>query len=41
MNQKLSANIDEQTVELNTVAENSSGYDINIRNSNNFQINDR
>ena len=41
MNQKLSANIDEQTVELNTVAENSSGHDINIRNSNNFQINDR
>jgi hypothetical protein len=37
MNQKLSANIDELTVELNTVAENSSRYDANIRSSINYQ----
>ena len=40
MNQKLSANIDELTVELNTVAENSSRYDANIRNSINYQHNE-
>ena len=37
MNKKLSANIDELTVELNTVAENSSRYDANIRSSINYQ----
>jgi len=40
MNQKLSANIDELTVELNTVAENSSRYDANVRSSINYQHNE-